>query len=376
MDRNEQTMSLREAVDLLGIHCDTRRAKTYIACPVCQSANERRNNELKMQLNFEKDKYRCAKCGDKASLTEGGPVSFWMLMRGISDPKEAAKDFYRTRGGNGNGYIKEYEKPEYKPEPQPAPIEVRDHTYSCLFRISKLRDRHRQSLKSARGLSDEDIDILGYRSCPRDGKAAAKRLLAMGCTLDGVPPFYKDEDGTWNARFYDGVMMKKLNAAGQIQNVEVCMNPGKDPSFKGAKYLPFSSADLPSGTPSRTYCHFRPGIRGLSVVILTEGILKADIISRLSGYSVLSISGVNCQKYLRGAFRALSNSEEFRGIYIAFDSDIVTNEHVRKALSRLTEDMNTAGIRYKDISGSWPDPYKGLDDYLIAQKEEEKGSAK
>jgi len=365
MDR-DQKMSLREAVDLLGISCDTRRAKTYIACPVCQSANELRSKQFKMQLDFSKDMYRCAKCGDKASLTEGGPVSFWMLMKGITDPKEAAKDFYKQRNGVSAADRKIYEKTEYTPEPQPAPIDIRDHTLKCLFKISTLRKRHKEALMNVRGFSESDIEKLGYKSTPRDGKSAAAKLLAMGCTLEGVPPFYKDEDGKWTMKLYDGLMLPKLNARGQYQGVEISLNPGKDPNFEGSKYLPFTSRDLPSGTPSHTYCHFRLGSRGLRRVILTEGVLKADIISCLSGYSVLSISGVNCQNYLKGAYQALKSVDVFEGIYIAFDKDCQTNEHVQKALLKLKEGLDEAGIKYKDISGSWPDPFKGLDDYLIA----------
>ena len=361
---------------MLHIQCDTRRNKTYIACPKCQSQKELRRKELKMFLNFDKDMYRCAKCGDKASLTEGGPVAFWMLMKGIDNPKDAAKDFYRQRDGIPAEKRKEYKRPEPVPEKPPAPIEVRDHTYRCLFKISRLSPKHREALKAVRCLSDQDIDRLGYKSTPRDGKSAAAQLLKMGCTLDGVAPFYKDKDGTWTMRLYKwpGVMMPKLNAKGQIQSVEVCMDPGKDGKFQGAKYLPFSSdmdsdgTPLPCGTGNRVFCHFRLGARGLQKVVLTEGVLKADIISTLSGYSVLSISGVNSQQYLPGALIGLSNVDIFQGVYIAFDNDFADNPHVQKALNKLKATMDSYGIPYKDISGDWPKEYKGLDDYLIAKK--------
>lgn len=367
---SNEKMSLREAVDLLGIRCDTNRRKTYIACPKCQSRNELKRNELKMFLNFDKDMYRCAKCGDKASLTEGGPVSFWMLMKGIQDPKEAAKDYFNQRDGIPAEKRKKYEAPKPRPETPPAPIEVADHTLRCLFEISNLRKKHREALKEVRKLTDEEIDALGYKSTPLDGKSAASQLLKMGCTLKGVPPFYQHEDGTWDMKLYkrDGVMMPKLTASGKYRAVEISMNPGKDPSFEGAKYLPYSSADLKNGTENRVYCHFRHGSRGLRRVILTEGVMKADIISTLSGYSVLSISGVNSQQYLPGALRALSNVDIFEGIYIAFDNDVKEKEQVQKALTKLTSLMDTLGIKYKDISASWPEEYKGLDDYLLSKR--------
>ena len=363
-------MSLREACDLLNIRYDAGRRKTYIPCPVCQSRNELRRNEFKMFLNFDKDMYRCAKCGDKASLTEGGPVSFWMLMKGIQDPKEAAKDYFKQRDGLPAEKRRKYEAPAPRPETPPAPIEVCDYTLRCLFKISNLRKKHRKALKEVRKLTDKEIDFLGYKSTPLDGKSAAAQLLAMGCTLKGVPPFYQHEDGTWDMKLYkrDGVMMPKLTANGKYRAVELCMNPGKDASYDGAKYLPFSSADLKSGTESRVYCHFRHGARGLRRIILTEGVMKADIISVLSGYSVLSISGVNSQQYLPAALKALSDVDVFEGIYIAFDNDVKEKEQVQKALAKLTALLDGLGIKYKDISGSWPKEHKGLDDHLIAQR--------
>jgi len=365
-------MSLSEAVRMLGLDCDPCKRAAYIACPKCQSANELRRKEYKLRLNFDKDVFRCAKCADpKASGTEGGPVAFWMLMKGIGDPKEAAKDYYRQRDGLPASEKKKWEKPAPKPVPEAeeAPVEVKDHTYKALFSICSLRKRHLQELINVRGLTAEDVKDLGYKSTPRDGKATAAKLLKMGCTLKGVPPFYQEEDGTYNMKLYkrDGVMMPKLNARGQIQGVEICMNPGKDPGYTGAKYLPFSSEGMPYGTPSHTFVHFRIGERGLSRVILTEGVLKADIISKLSGYSVLSVSGVNCQAYLPGAFRALKNVDIFQGIYVCFDNDMATNENVRRSFEKLSRLLEEYEIPFIDKSQDWPVQYKGFDDYLIAK---------
>ena len=69
-------------------------------------------------------------------------------------------------------------------------IEARSATYEAFLKLLSLASDHRENLIS-RGLPEEKISVLGYKTTPVAGMAAiAKRLLADGYYLSGVPGFY------------------------------------------------------------------------------------------------------------------------------------------------------------------------------------------
>ncbi len=72
-----------------------------------------------------------------------------------------------------------------------------------LLGMLTLSKRHREHLRTVRGLTDQQIDALGYKSTPPFYlcRKLADRLLEKGCTLQGVPGFYQ-KDGHWTVKFY------------------------------------------------------------------------------------------------------------------------------------------------------------------------------
>lgn len=395
MRESKNQMTLLGAVRLLNLDCNTNRASTYIACPIC----DRGKRKKRMNLNFATDEFRCAKCGSNTSHTQGGPVSFWMLMTGIDDPKEAARDYYRKAGDGAKVDVVKRDnlKKEHK-EPKVAPVDVRDHTYTLLLQMLPLRKRHAESLR-ARGLSDRQIKEFCYKSTPSDPKATAKKLRDMGATLQGVPGFYVGKDGLWTMSDYgSGILIPQRNSKGQIQGFQIrrdekqpicrncsyfekgiCTNEKSERSttsvnasdtcscFKeyGSRYLAFSSRDKKEGTPAQTYVHYREGVKGCEDMIITEGALKADVISSLSGYSVLSVPGVNSLKFLPQALRSLLKKDLCR-VIVAYDMDKRDNEQVQQAERKLTALLKHLEIPYQ--IKSWDPRFKGLDDWLLSEK--------
>ena len=56
---------------------------------------------------------------------------------------------------------------------------------------------HKENLLS-RGLKEQDIIRLGYKTTPIVGMSAiAKQLQSDGLYLAGVPGFYRDKNGSW-----------------------------------------------------------------------------------------------------------------------------------------------------------------------------------
>lgn len=361
----------------------TDKNQLYVDCPNCRG-------KRKLNINFNKNMFRCNKCGDKAIHTQGGPIDLYMLYMGITEYREAYKAL------EDDGFISK--EPSERPKPvfqeveeKLATLEERDATYRALLSLLNLHGRHKESLR-ARGLSEEQIIRNGYRSMPSDPKAVALKLAQLGCTLEYVPGFYRDDEGAWRMmNAGSGILIPQRNSTGKIQGFQIRLDQKKS---DGPRYISFSSRDKKLGAPAHSYVHYRPGELGCSQIVLTEGALKADVVSALSGYSVLSVPGVNSQKYLPSAIKALL-PRGVKKVLIAYDMDAETNEHVEKAKGRLIDTLNHTctgcglivrpdrrqlikdgtcprcskrlGLSHATLK--WNAEFKGLDDYLLAKKE-------
>lgn len=75
-------------------------------------------------------------------------------------------------------------------------------TLTGLLGMLKLSEKHREHLRKKRGLTDDEIDRLGYKSTPPFYmcKPLTNRLISQGYTVEGVPGFYQK----------DGPMDRKL----------------------------------------------------------------------------------------------------------------------------------------------------------------------
>lgn len=381
---NQTPISMQDVALKLGL--PARRNSEYVDCPYC-------HGKRKLNVNYGKNVFRCNKCGDKAIHTQGGPLDLYMLFMGIDDIREAYK---ALRGSESYQVTKRPQPLPPMEEQKAAPIAVRDATYRALLSLANLHERHLGDLM-ARGLTKEQIVRFGYKSTPSDLKAVAKELQRLGCTLEAVPGFYEDDKGEWTmVHTGSGILIPQRNSKGQIQGFQIRLDQPRD---DGPRYISLSSRDRKGGAPSHSYVHFRKGLRGIQEVVLTEGALKADVICALSGYSVISVPGVNSQKYLPQAFNTLLK-RGMRKLSIAYDMDSETNVHVQAAKEKLIETLNNTctgcglvvperfrkeiyngtcprcgrrlGLSHSvrrwdlDENGKWAGNYKGLDDYLFS----------
>ena len=391
MGHDQTKITMFDVALKLGLPTD--RNSLYVDCPNCNSDPRKHNaGKRKLNINYGKNVFRCNRCGDKAIHTEGGPLDLYMLFMGLDNIRDAYKDFEEPHSGRKKQ--KPLKKPQPPPPPKeddPAPIAVRDATYRALLTLTNLLERHFRDLM-ARGLSEDQIKRNCYRSYPSDPKAVARQLQRMGCTLEGVPGFYKDTDGLWTmVTLGPGILIPQRNSKGQIQGFQIRLDQIKP---DGPRYISLSSRDRDHGAPAHSYVHFRRGARGITEVVLTEGALKADVICALSGYSVISVPGVNSQKYLPLAFKSLLK-RGMKKIRIAYDMDSETNEHVRAAKEKLVQTLNCTcpgcglvlpphkrhlatdgicpkcgnrmGIPHSTVK--WDPEFKGLDDYLLHRKQ-------
>ncbi len=251
-----------------------------------------------------------------------------------------------------------------------ASVEVRDNTYTNLLSMLNLCPTHRESLK-ARGLGDEQIDWLGYRTTPvvRTGKIVAE-LLERGCRLDGVPGFYCDrESGRWMLDIRgSGIMLPDRNVYGQIEAIQVRLDQAHR-----SKFCNLTSSEKYYGTQSRCCAHFI-GIREDDpdeTVCLTEGVMKSDIAYWLAherGYphGFVGVTGVSNKAQLAAAYSVLYGLGK-RRILLMYDSDYQTNDAVRQMRDHALASGAESGFEMVPVS--WNPQYKGIDDLLLAKRQ-------
>ncbi|MBI4332460.1 MAG: DUF3854 domain-containing protein [Chloroflexi bacterium] len=243
--------------------------------------------------------------------------------------------------------------------PKAAP-DVLDAAYRTLLGELVLATHHRDNLQR-RGLTDHDINRLGYKSFPIYGRAAiVDRLQANGITLTGVPGFWLDS-GKVRLAGPDGIAIPVRDLRGRIQGLQVrCDNADR------GKYKWLSSNHKNEGASPGAPVHVaRPAADCESAEVwVTEGALKADIAALKLRRVFLAVAGVGNWP---GAIPVIRETRPER-VAIAFDCD--TTERTRKIVSYHEAKLTNAllGIGARVFRKKWNPTYKGIDDYLAAQE--------
>jgi hypothetical protein len=141
----------------------------------------------------------------------------------------------------------------------------------------------------------------------------------------------------------------------------VALKVRADDPGDGPKYTTISSAKHGGPGPgSQVHVPLYEGVRG-DTVRLTEGELKGDIATILSGILTLSMPGVALWRKALPVLQALQPQR----VLVAFDADWRTNRHVAQALGQVVAALVGAG--YTVEVESWaPAQGKGLDEVLAA----------
>ena len=147
----------------------------YVDCPIC---NDKRG---KMHINTQTDTWRCNYCDES-----GGMLALYAKVHSIST-SAAYREISDAllNGVNLSDHAVKYpDKPKETPaEAAPvADIAVRHKTYTALLAMLTLSKEHRAHLQTVRGLPDEQIERLGYKSMPPFYmcRSLANRLLQNG----------------------------------------------------------------------------------------------------------------------------------------------------------------------------------------------------
>lgn len=337
---------METAVRILGLQCDTTRPTDNALCPMCYETHGKK----KLNLNFRKNVFRCAKCG-----VNGGVVDLVRIFTGKSHD-EAVEMIRRELRVLPNEQITYVKKEEVKEAPL-ADIEVRDKVYKDLMAQLSLSYKHRKALRN-RGLSDDMIDRLGYKSAPvyPETLSIPVKIIENGLSIAGVPGFCKTKDGKrwWLVNDKSGILIPVKDLEGRIQGLKIRLDNETDGKFRW-----ISSVGRCEGAGAENWIHIS-GTVG-EEAILTEGPMKGDLASLFSGNCVIAIAGVNSIEKLSEILMKMKSAGTKR-VLICFDMDLFHNPHVQEGLKRLCELISRVGMQFKIMM--WDSSYKGIDDYL------------
>jgi putative DNA primase/helicase len=235
--------------------------------------------------------------------------------------------------------------------------------YSELLRHLPLTDRHAGDLRR-RGLSDEQISGRGYRTLGKGRATALRELIRAGLErhLPLIPGCFvqEQEEGKryWTLAGRGGLVVPVRDVQGRI----VALLVRADEPGKGGKYTYLSSKRRGGAGPgSPTHFPLYDGDRGRLRV--TEGGLKADVATALSGTFTLGLPGVAVWRRVAEVLAEL----RAKTAVLAFDADARTNPTVAQALLRLAEDLRDHGFAAELELWHAADG-KGIDDLLAAGK--------
>ncbi len=327
----------------------------YIKCPCCDDEFSRSKH---LNINLKKDVFRCPRCN-----VSGGVLDLYALFAGVSRERayKALSQDIGTPMLSNRPKIKIGNNAPHQTlcECPLTDVDSRHATYSALLAKLTLANDHKKNLMN-RGLTENDIVRLGYKTTPIVGMTSiAKRLQSDGLYLAGIPGFYKTESGMWTfVAEQRGILIPVRDSNGRIQGLQI-----RRDNVQKRKFRWFSSTDRNEGCKAEGWTHLAGNIS--QQIILTEGPMKADVINALSGHTVLAVPGVNALTHLKIALEKLRESGTTT-IQTAFDMDFCTNIHVRSGLDNLLRLLDEMGFRFGTYL--WDPSYKGLDDYIWAQK--------
>ena len=282
-----EPVSMADVITFLNI--DTKSVgenefATY--CPNCGRQEGRRT----LNINPVKEYFHCFRCN-----TKGRTADLYCLFNGMSFTKEnRSKAFEAIREqkvisplqNKKTLYFKHIPNDSYECES----IEERHRTYSVLLEELGLAKEHRTNL-SNRGLTEDEIISLGYKTSPtKNLDILCKILIEKGCMLVGVPGFYKDSTGKWSVAGANerGILIPFKDEQGRIQGLHKRLDDTENGKFRW-----FSSGGYNCGTKAENWIHFA-GDFEKGPIIITEGAMKADVISVINGgQAVLAVPGVN-----------------------------------------------------------------------------------
>jgi Domain of unknown function (DUF3854) len=251
-----------------------------------------------------------------------------------------------------------------------ASPEICHRIYTAMLDALFLSSGHREKLHK-RGFTTRQIRQLeenGYRSLGQERSKAVQTLARdpdIERLLPGVPGFYvttTTRSPRWSIGGAGGLLLPVRDTHGEIVALKVRPDEIK-PGDKG-KYKWITSKSKNRGGPGPGSPVHVPLFSGdSSTVRVTEGEIKADIATMVTGMLTISIPGVGQWREAKAVLHDLGA----KVVRVALDADACTNNTVASAIVSLVTDLGKSGfvveLEQWDIAHG-----KGIDDLLLANK--------
>ena len=290
----------------------------------------------------------------------------WTICRrvdngtGLHRVDKSGGEFWLYRAVTQSSSLRSTPKLPSQPQSERAEPGVLDQAYRALMAALPLSSTHRLALRQ-RGLPDVEVLRRGYRTLPLQGRAALARGLVDRFGADvcaRVPGLYVEAQGTrrwWTLAGAAGLLIPVRDIDGRI----VALKVRADHLGEGPKYTYLSSTKHQGPSPgAQVHVPLHDGQTG-DPLRLTEGELKADVATALSGLRTVSIPGVSAWRHAIPVLQALQPAR----VLLSFDADWRTNPHVAHALGQAAFALVKAG--HVVLVEHWePTRGKGIDDVL------------
>ena len=403
-----------------GISGKERNGEFYATCPFCGNAKGKFSYIVSKKVDgrLKENLYKCWSCG-----AGGTAIDLHINLSGNSDYygtegyKKAVKDIFKAINGDIS-YETHHRETVKKTEKvvetaDKASDGICSSVYYAMLKILTLEPQHKADL-IRRGLTEDDIIRFRFRSVPEKPYDVCKQLVEKGYELKGVPGFYQDKKNRWTMKLPGSMKDGKWKIdSGYFcpvfdgeRNLILGFQIRVDHPKNDTKYLWFSSSGKQSGVSSGAISTYLPGELD-SLIILTEGILKALIIYCLlkGRVTVIGIPGVKSIKPVAGYLERYG-SDAF--VFEAYDMDKAMKpedpsryyneeeiasiqkegkepvQKIRKKTDQLAEDTEKLHqmvaeydipmhpLRWDmDKNGFWKGEFKGLDDFLYSYEPKE-----
>ena len=251
----------------------------------------------------------------------------------------------------------------------PADPDTLNKVYRALLQELSLSAVHRENLRK-RGLDDEEINLREYKTLVGPGRSRLAKTMVSKFGDDvckKIPGLFikqGERKPYWTLAGSAGIVIPLRDVRGRI----VALKIRADKSGEGPKYSYLTSSgrmgavqDGPSPMPTVHLPVHKSSSHQNQKIRLTEGELKADIATVLSGHLTISIPGVSIWRPAVPVLKKLAPKK----VLLAFDADAQGNYNVARALQNTAIALQTEGF---DVElETWPKEWgKGIDDVLAS----------
>lgn len=341
------------------------KVEVQARCPYCNDYKYR----MYLSRNPDNPTFFCHNCGHR-----GNAVILFADFNPMLQPM-TTQEAYRYLINNPNIHTQANPYFYSPPSLRIRPLWERNIIYMEFLKLLNLEFAHRENLLR-RGMSDAIITGSLYKSFPVDPEFRqwVADVLASRFDLTDMLGFYTQNNRWHIAKYGSGILTPVCTADNQIQGLQIRYDTvpihrhlqadGSLKEKRGCRFGWFSSGggNYQNGTGIKGYMHV-VGNGNSDTVFLTEGVMKSDIASYLSGGSLfVGLTGVNNTRFLAEVIGMLRP----RIIVECIDMDKRYNPHVMKAMENIRAICIPLCQNYQPFD--WPDRFKGIDDYYLAQR--------